>query len=472
MGKRKGCFDCSRRRIICDMTEPHCVKCAKRGIVCSGMGIRYRFSPGIASRGRFKDRQIPVLDASEARGSGNREALSRRSGSVSLVNPNFVQKTTRSPSTVQAKFASIGPVDHNVACHENDDERLMYLQRLLPEIQILDGRTHMLFTHFSAFVASALVPLDSKFNGYRRILLPLAHEDPEVRRAVCLVSALHLSSKVPELREAANAARLASIFGLKRYVREHDRSEVLSVSNWAVIILLLAGEMIRGGSDFSYLLKMLMSLVEARGSHDADSDVHSFLIQETKMIGLFGRPFLGESEGIQALSRGVESYRDFISHATRYDGNCSHQISVSLLIAAVSFATDIYLRRALSQPAFPSSTYDWASHYHYPSSTLPSSPSISLQHLISLVSGIYAHTPGSHSLVWVYFIGAAESSTEEDRNFFTTKLEELYRTIGFENIMIGVGNLKELWASGERQGKGGERIRWTERLPRVESLVM
>ncbi|EER25599.1 hypothetical protein CPC735_066990 [Coccidioides posadasii C735 delta SOWgp] len=279
------------------MTEPHCVKCAKRGIVCSGMGIRYRFSPGIASRGRFKDRQIPVLDASEARGSGNREALSRRSGSVSLVNPNFVQKTTRSPSTVQAKFASIGPVDHNVACHENDDERLMYLQRLLPEIQILDGRTHMLFTHcnfvdvaaqgsiksLSAFVASALVPLDSKFNGYRRILLPLAHEDPEVRRAVCLVSALHLSSKVPELREAANAARLASIFGLKRFVREHDRSEVLSVSNWAVIILLLAGEMIRGGSDFSYLLKMLMSLVEARGSHDADSDVHSFLIQETKM---------------------------------------------------------------------------------------------------------------------------------------------------------------------------------------------
>src|SRR5690242_17828824 len=59
--KERGCFQCSRRRIVCDRTEPSCLKCAKKGIECSGLG-RIRFAEGVARRGRFKDCKIPKID--------------------------------------------------------------------------------------------------------------------------------------------------------------------------------------------------------------------------------------------------------------------------------------------------------------------------------------------------------------------------------------------------------------------------
>lgn len=58
-----GCFQCTKRRIICDNTQPTCVKCQKKGIECSGPG-RIRFSTGVAQRGKLKGCVVPVLDAS------------------------------------------------------------------------------------------------------------------------------------------------------------------------------------------------------------------------------------------------------------------------------------------------------------------------------------------------------------------------------------------------------------------------
>jgi hypothetical protein len=56
--KERGCFQCSRRRIVCDRTEPSCRKCAKKNIECSGLG-RIRFAEGVARRGRFKGCKVP-----------------------------------------------------------------------------------------------------------------------------------------------------------------------------------------------------------------------------------------------------------------------------------------------------------------------------------------------------------------------------------------------------------------------------
>ena len=54
----RGCFQCSRRRIVCDKAEPFCAKCVQKGIDCSGRG-RIRFVEGVARRGRFKNCKIP-----------------------------------------------------------------------------------------------------------------------------------------------------------------------------------------------------------------------------------------------------------------------------------------------------------------------------------------------------------------------------------------------------------------------------
>lgn len=60
--KPKGCFQCSKRRIVCDLGEPHCRKCIQKGLECSGLG-RIRFVPGVASRGKFKNSRIPAIQA-------------------------------------------------------------------------------------------------------------------------------------------------------------------------------------------------------------------------------------------------------------------------------------------------------------------------------------------------------------------------------------------------------------------------
>jgi hypothetical protein len=54
-----------KRRIICDRTEPHCLKCQKKGVPCPGMGIRYRFNDGIAARGKLKGLKTLSTDIAE-----------------------------------------------------------------------------------------------------------------------------------------------------------------------------------------------------------------------------------------------------------------------------------------------------------------------------------------------------------------------------------------------------------------------
>ncbi|KAH7141563.1 hypothetical protein B0J13DRAFT_445683 [Dactylonectria estremocensis] len=48
---RQGCYECSQRRVNCDRGTPECRKCIAKGLKCSGLGIRHRFSTGVASRG-------------------------------------------------------------------------------------------------------------------------------------------------------------------------------------------------------------------------------------------------------------------------------------------------------------------------------------------------------------------------------------------------------------------------------------
>ncbi|KAJ5730588.1 uncharacterized protein N7483_005096 [Penicillium malachiteum] len=59
----KGCHNCSQRRINCDQGTP-CQKCVKKGLQCSGLGIRYRFNNGVASRGNLAGEKIPVKNSS------------------------------------------------------------------------------------------------------------------------------------------------------------------------------------------------------------------------------------------------------------------------------------------------------------------------------------------------------------------------------------------------------------------------
>lgn len=57
-----GCYHCSQRRIDCDRGQPACIKCVSKGLLCSGLGVRYRFNLGVAARGKLMGKSMPMGD--------------------------------------------------------------------------------------------------------------------------------------------------------------------------------------------------------------------------------------------------------------------------------------------------------------------------------------------------------------------------------------------------------------------------
>ncbi|KAF9892116.1 hypothetical protein FE257_002522 [Aspergillus nanangensis] len=293
-----------------------------------------------------------------------------------------------------------------------------------------------------------MVAIDTQFNGYRTVLLPWAYHHPDVRRAICIVSALHLGQKTPGLCEKAQRGRLRMITEFRHRAETDDWSEILVLSHWAVIILFLVAEMISGGDDFSYLVKMLLSLVDAIDAQITSAAPMAFLLQQTRMIQFFSCPFLGESEAINTLTKGVRFYSGWVSTVLEHYPDQIRQDMVFRIIRAMELASDIYLQQTL--PGSLDQQF--------------AGTSADIQLLKSLVEDVQCDTPGSPGFVWVYFIGVASSRTVDDREFFRRRLMGIHSQIGFNNITLGLSGLDRVC-----RDSGG---RWTEMLPSVATLVM
>ena len=79
---------------------------------------------------------------------------------------------------------------------------------------------------------------------------------------------------------------------------------------------------------------------------------------------------------------------------------------------------------------------------------------LTLERLCTLVTPVTKDTTGAHTLVWVYFIAAAESRTSAHRAFFSHRLGELYDIAKFGNIPVALATLEKIWALGTSR-------RWT-----------
>lgn len=128
-----------------------------------------------------------------------------------------------------------------------------------------------------------MIMYDDEANGYRHQILPLAHCDPTIERAVCVAAAFHLSQRIPELRLPAENGRAAIINKLSR------TSWDLSDKTWATIVLLIVAELITGHEHVIELYKMLVAFLDARGlpmnqhSMGGDSPMGEFLYNQSRM---------------------------------------------------------------------------------------------------------------------------------------------------------------------------------------------
>ncbi|KAH7074838.1 fungal-specific transcription factor domain-containing protein [Paraphoma chrysanthemicola] len=496
--KERGCFQCSRRRIICDKAEPSCGKCIKKGIDCSGVN-RIRFTEGVARRGRLKDCKIPDISNNgqghlpsttsfpAIRWNNEKKKVSRRKKGetrrdvIEAMSPSSAHPSdeisqlactprTTSPTDFPDDFVDTPPqLTLSPALFPTLDDDVEEIDRAEDNVQLyfsaqnnlqywlppLSAEARMLFSYFSEAIAPVMVVLDTISNGYRQHILPMALEDEVLRRAVGVVAAQHLSRERPEIKEAAEAGRVAVISRLRKDAISASEDQVFSKFTWATLVVLLVGETVTGSEDYSFLVQMLLCLsANSRADHD-DTATTRFLQTQTNMFELLGLPLLGEDTGVSAIKRSFQSWQDWLTCEQFPADSENHQIldKIRLCFAA---ACTIYIRRATSENT--ESSPAMRSQYNQLQAS-------TIQDLIGRLSNIPPHTHGAHALVWPCFVAGAEASDFDQRAFFVSYMESIYARTKFLNIPVAVQSLKALWAS-----KGDKR--WTQCLPEYNKVLV
>ncbi|KAJ5716934.1 hypothetical protein N7488_002580 [Penicillium malachiteum] len=474
-GELTGCFQCSKRRIVCDRTEPTCNKCQKKGIECSGLG-RIRFSNGVAQRGRFKGCNIPVVENSSELAVATQNDVQaqppRKIRWKNEVSGDRIKKRT-AKSVIQRESPKLDQVQENQQglqinqdIHDAGQElgssisqgdliqrnsipistsrpncNLNLTGALRPWIPLLNPQARMLMSHFAEHVAPFMVVLDIS-NGYRDVLLPLACQNPLVQRAVGIVAAQHLTLSQPYFRGFAEEGRAALISRLRRDSFQGSPGQVFNMSTWATLITLLVGETITGSSEYVYLLQTLMYLVQSIDQSQPSTE-HNFLTKQSHMFQYLGQPLLGEEKGVEALTLPLERYLDWTYYNLPEDSENNHLLSLSRI--AFIKASQIYLGRVASD----------RDQFEL------------LESLRKTVMRIDPEQSGSHALVWVCFIAAADSTDPEHRRFFMDRMCKIFEKTKFNNIAAGIQSLPTIWSL---QGSGRK---WTRYLTQLApTLIM
>ncbi|KAL9471006.1 hypothetical protein ACSS6W_008947 [Trichoderma asperelloides] len=401
MGTRKGCYQCNKRRIVCDMGEPRCLKCTNKGLECSGNGLRYRFNNGIASRGKLRGLSIPI-DQSCPPSTTNRSSPRKQSRQDTIIAP----KSCR---------ASKGVIHRSISDNK-------YEVGVLPCLESTDSNTRLLLDYFSINMAPGMVVLDSKNNGYRNLILPFAVQDKLVRQAVMSIAGLQFARTCPEMHPAAELSRAQVIKQLMQSSISSAPEQVFNISSWMTVLVLLIGELALGGDHYSYLLRMMCSIKD-HGVVDPNPELVRFLTLETNMISYLARPFVDDSSDVENMES-EKSLQSLLVESQGPKYNNAEQEILNIVTEAAQVC------------------YEICKDCNFPQRREKNS---NLQHLKRLVSQVLPCTAGGNSMVWVYFIGAADSDSFEDQSFFIGCLIDIYNYTGWENIARGISMLEQIW---------------------------
>ncbi|KAJ1327366.1 transcriptional activator protein UGA3 [Microdochium nivale] len=433
----KGCFQCSARRIDCDLGQPECAKCLRKGIECSGLA-RIRFASGLVSRGRLKNASVPVM--------------------VSTVSRSPFEPTATTIPTGEDENAQIEPEPQMLTTavnasnsHDDNISRQNHISLAIqPWIPLIPHRARVLYSHFSHNIAPVMVVIDGLENGYRKIILPMACNDDLLGRAVAVIASQHLGLSQPKAREAARHGRTVIIQKLR-----HDATVaspeapqlVFNPSTWATLLILLVGEIVTGGPEFEHLFRMLAAAAQNCNLTEIPPVLHDFLLKQTRMFEFITRPQLSSVEGIDVISRSLDSPLDWVSSES-WNPNTERSRAVVIAEQALREASELYLLRATASPA----------------AAFPPLPNCAVfARLRCLVASLEPSAEGAHVLVWPCFIGAAESTLCADRQFFLQRLSQIYVDTKFANVPLATASLPLIWEIQD-SATGDAGTSWITRL--------
>lgn len=99
-----------------------------------------------------------------------------------------------------------------------------------------------------------------------------------------VVSGLHLGNQQITLRRHAEAGRAAILARLRQNVAKGKLEDVLNVSTWATLLILLVGETVTGTSDFVQLFGMLCSLMSLQEHRISGSQAMSTFLDYQRRL--------------------------------------------------------------------------------------------------------------------------------------------------------------------------------------------
>ncbi|KAF4340510.1 trehalase [Fusarium beomiforme] len=411
--------------------KPTCGKCAAKGIKCSGLGLRYRFNNGIAARGKFVGKSLPIVDGPGTNSSP--ETLSTSSGK--RKNDPF-----RPSGYENIEQFAVQP--ETTTEEDNDIEELVVSNNSSVSIDWgldhVDPKSRFCLGYFSNNIAQLIAVINMGFNGYRDLVLPRAETDPLVRKAVLLVVEQHLSLQngtAISLDPAAYGSLVRELI-----IRSHQCAPQDDDSALTALLLLHIREMISGSDNFRLIYGSLRVVVNALAKHSGDrkSDLRRFLQMQILRVCLFGESLFNEINGVHFIQAQKKACLEFITWCDLLHPELKDL--VSQLAFLTTLACDIYVQRAIFNPP--------------PSETVPMIERF--KESLGQVDA-YVDIVGRHILAWPYFIVAAESSTADHREFFLDKLVKLHNTTGCWNLLRAIDQVKEIWVSQSS-------IRWTSLL--------
>jgi Fungal specific transcription factor domain len=165
-------------------------------------------------------------------------------------------------------------------------------------------------------------------------------------------------------------------------------------------------------------------------------------------IEFFAQPALDESHGVSSLSRCCNDTIFGLETHTA-DALRDHIPSLSLFKKIYHLTTQVYLLRAQSDAL------------HIENTNLAQTTG----ELTDLLIAADPTEKGAHALVWPYFVAAAESESPLERQLFVDRLQYIWETTKYRNVLVGMDALPKIW---RRRGQE----RWTSGLPKLPTVVM
>lgn len=460
--KTKGCYECSQRRIHCDRTQPQCAKCLARGLACSGLGIRYRFNHDVIRRAT-RDGEAAPWEQDDAGESSS--AVPGSSGSTTASDHASGADPNGGRSNLLTRD---GELELSLVTADDDEDRLALESDDVEDIVLAEAPAEdalamvpfkpfrnweeYLLAYFSTMIAPEMVPVDDQRNGWRHLILPLAHTDQLIRDAVLSASAFHFSATVaPQFAPAAIYHRAIRRLRARQDLPNYDLAEKQIVI--LALLVFLATVLVSGSSDYRIVLRLLDAAVKAAGGDDAlaGGELGLFIVRQIHKFRGYASPLLGQAEGLAILSQTSATIRpsssrgwdDFTSY---YEFYTNHQRSMSLVYDLHEQACNIYVQRVRAGPDGAALTAEVDNFRQ----TLDKFP------------------PGSAAeniLVWPIFLAALESTTPEARQYFINHLLAHHKRNGFANILTALGHLNQAWAQQKQ-------ISWTELLPNMQAFIV